>query len=1109
MIDIKDLTFTYSGANKPAVENINLHIDKGQFVLLLGASGCGKTTITRLINGLVYEFYEGDFSGDVVVDGNNTKSVYISQISNSVGSVFQDPSSQFFTTDTTSELVFSCENHSMDRQQIIKNLNDVVQKLDLELLLDRDVFKLSSGQKQMIAIGSICAYSPNILVFDEPSANLDGVATKRLCEIMTTLKNEGFTIIVAEHKIHYLRHLCDRAILFKDGRIAQELGAGDINKLSNDQAHLLGLRSCDLEALEIDTTPHAAKSALEDNTSQRLEIQNLEFFYKKDSPILNKFSCSLEGGQVIGLVGKNGQGKTTLMEIICGLRKPGKGSIKIDGKLAGNKQRQDASYLVMQTSEYQLFSNSVEGELHIDAAQTNSCSSGVAYKDSLLEQLQLDELRECHPMSLSGGQKQRLCIAVACYKDASIICLDEPTSGLDYKNMCVVADILKDLASQGKTVIVASHDYEFIIKCCQKILFTTSSGQSRIIPLNNNTKSQVYDMLLGRNDSNFMKKDKAVHTPISLLMKFIKPCVGKEILAVIFATISVAGAIVPYYCAFQIFDQFFDQNLTQESAIYWVAIAAAGVLVRALGHSISTCLAHISAYTILENIRLFIADKLMKTPLGSVQNQNIGKLKSLIVDHVETLELPLAHLIPEAFAAFVMPLSVFGYMCTIDIRLALISLITIPLGVLPFIGSFKDYNKNYDSYMRANDTMNGVIVEYVEGVEVIKAFNQTSTSYEKLSGAINHFHKTTMDWFSSTYKPRAFMNVMMPSTVLGVLPLGLYLYITQNLDPSVLLISILLCMGIVSCLTKFTLFLNDFKAITYAISEVISSIDSPELLQGTKDNQVNNSTITLENLSFSYLNQDDSMVLRNISTTFEAGKYYALVGPSGSGKSTIARLIARYWDSNSGTISIGGVDTRDMSLGKLADMISFVTQDNYLFNTTIFENIKMGNGNASDEQVYAAAKSAACDEFISRLENGYMSFAGEAGTKLSGGERQRIALARAILKDAPIVILDEATAFADPENEASIQKSIAKLTQGKTLIVIAHRLSTITNADKILLINKGQIEASGTHASLLASNSLYKTMWDMHISAKNWAVSSNAKSDGENAENGGKQVKNV
>ena len=1075
MIEITNFSFRYQSREKDALDHINLEIKDGEFVLLLGASGCGKTTVTRLINGLIPEFYEGNMQGNVIVEGKNTREVYVSELSADVGSVFQDPSSQFFTTDTTSELVFSCENQGMKREQIADKLEKITKKLDIEELLDRNVFRLSSGEKQMIAIGSVSAYCPKVLVFDEPSANLDGYFTQKLYDILKTLKQEGYTIIVAEHKIHYLKELCDRAILFEEGKIKREYSGDEFRKLSNNELNKMGLRSSDLNNIEVCEKVDDMKEEIS------IEIEKLNFSFHNHNMIFKNFNTQLSSGKILGIIGENGRGKTTFLELLCGLRREKSGAFLSKGMKLNTKQRQKDSYLVMQTSEFQLFSDSVVGELCLDNENMKKDEKLL----TLLKKLKLEDCVECHPMSLSGGQKQRLCIAVACYKNANVICLDEPTSGLDYVNMMSVNTILRSMADEGKTVIVVTHDYEFLMNCCDEVMYIRKDGISEKFDVSEKTKRRIYGIMSGIERKK--NTDKTKHTAMQLLGEFIKPCVGKEILAMLFATISVAGAIVPYYAAFQIFNIFFHDTLTEEKLLYWALVAGIGFLVRALGHSISTCIAHISAYTILENMRNYIANKLIKAPLGNIQSKNIGKLKSLIVDNVETLELPFAHIIPEGFAAFVLPIAVFVYMCCIDYRLALISIVSVPLGMLPFMGALKDFTANYDRQMKTNEYMNSVIVEYVEGIEVVKAFNQTTTSYEKLSKAVHSYYMVTMDWFQSVYKSRTFMNVMMPSTSLGVLPLGIYLYIKQDMDPAVILISILLSMGIVSSLMKFTLFMNDMKSVTYSIESVIAAVDDEELVEGSRDDEIKRVDIKFEDVNFAY-NDEDGMVLSNVNIEFEEGKYYALVGPSGGGKSTIARLIARYWDVNNGQISIGGIGIKEISLAKLSQLVSFVTQDNYLFNTTIFENIKMGNGNATDTEVLNAAKLAMCDEFISKLENGYHSMAGEAGTKLSGGERQRIALARAILKDAPIVILDEATAFTDPENEAQIQASITELTKGKTLIVIAHRLSTIKEADKILLINQGEVECEGTHSELLDNSERYKKMWEMHINAKNWGV---------------------
>lgn len=577
--------------------------------------------------------------------------------------------------------------------------------------------------------------------------------------------------------------------------------------------------------------------------------------------------------------------------------------------------------------------------------------------------------------------------------------------------------------------------------------------------------------------------------PAAGLMSFAKACRGKLTLSVIFATLSVAGGILPYVCAYNIMRMFFDGTQTMNQIWLWSGLALIGFLAKALFHAISTTFSHVSAYTILENIRLFLADKLMRAPLGTVQSQSIGKLKNLIVDHVETIELPLAHVIPEGFAAFVLPSGVFVYLCIIDWRLALASLLTIPLSAVPYAIAMSSYSKTYDTYMKSSDHMNSVIVEYVEGIEVVKAFNQSTTSYEKFQKAVASFKKTTLDWFRSTWAMRTLGGAILPSTLLGVLPLGMLLYIREDLPPATVTICMLLSMGIVGSLTKFTVFVNQLKAIEYAMKSISESMDIPELKTQTVPVHLKDYDINLDRASFSYSGQESDEVLHGISLNLKEGSFSALVGPSGGGKSTVARLISRFWDVTGGSIAIGGIDIREIPLSQLADTVSFVTQDNFLFNCSLLENIRLGNPKATDEEVYAAAKAAQCDDFIARLEKGYRTTAGEAGGKLSGGERQRIAIARAMLKNAPIVILDEATSYTDPENEEKLQQSISALTKGKTLLVIAHRLSTIKNADKIIVLKQGRVEAQGTHLELLKDCGLYKDMWEAHVGTKNWTVS--------------------
>lgn len=577
---------------------------------------------------------------------------------------------------------------------------------------------------------------------------------------------------------------------------------------------------------------------------------------------------------------------------------------------------------------------------------------------------------------------------------------------------------------------------------------------------------------------------------IRIVFSFAAQCRAKILLSVLCAIVSVAAGLIPYLSVYQIITQFISGVPVMETVWMWCWIGLGAYVLRFVFYGISTTLSHISAYTILENIRLSLAKRLMKAPLGTVLGESVGKLKNVLVDRVETIELPLAHMIPECISNLLLPISVFIYLVCVDWRMALSMLITVPIAFVAYAIMMKNFNQQYADYMESNNYVNGVIVEYVEGIEVIKAFNQSSASYEKFANAVQSFKDYTLKWYQSTWKLMNFGNAVLPSTFLGTLPVGLLLYYNGTLAPQDLVICLILSLGIVGPLMNFTTYINEMKTVEYAVHDVDKLLSVSELPDEKTDVKLPHYDIHLQEVSFSYDQAQEKNVLSHISLKIPEGKFTALVGPSGGGKSTIARLIARFWDVSGGCITIGGTDIRKIPLSQLADTVSFVTQDNFLFNCSIKENIRLGNPQASDEEVYAAAKAACCDEFIMNLEHGYDTMAGDAGNRLSGGEKQRISIARMILKNSPIVILDEATAFTDQENEEKIQRSIAALTKGKTLLVIAHRLSTIKNADQIIVLKEGEVQASGTHQELLSGNSLYQDMWNAHIGAKNWSAGS-------------------
>lgn len=575
---------------------------------------------------------------------------------------------------------------------------------------------------------------------------------------------------------------------------------------------------------------------------------------------------------------------------------------------------------------------------------------------------------------------------------------------------------------------------------------------------------------------------------VKTLFLFTEPCKWKMTLSVLCAIISVVGGFIPFWAVYEILLGFINRAADLQVLLFWSLIGAFGYLIKVVFFGISTILSHISAYTILEGIRMKIADRLMGAPLGEVMGRRIGSLKSIIVDKVEELEPPLAHMIPELTSNLLLPIAIFIWMVIIDWHMGLAILIAPLLSMIPMFFLMQNYNSQYASYMDANNHVNSVIIEYVEGIEVVKAFNQSTNSYEKYVGAVQSFKEFTLAWFRSTWKTMNLMMSIMPTTLLGVLPIGLFLFQNGSISPTELAMVIILSLSIVSPLMKAITFINEAKSMEFAVEAAKELLNLPILPDSGVNVPISHKDIVLWNVSFSYDGTNENEVLHNISLKIPQGSFTALVGPSGGGKTTVARLIDRFWDVTDGSISIGGKNIKELSIRQLSELVSFVTQDNFLFNCSLKENIRLGNPTASDAKVYAAAKAACCDDFITRLEMGYDTPAGVAGKRLSGGEKQRIAIARAILKNAPIVILDEATAFTDPQNEDKIQKSIMALSKGKTLLVIAHRLSSIQNADQIVVLKKGEIVDCAKQGDLMNRCPLYADMWKAHIGAKNWSV---------------------
>ena len=503
-------------------------------------------------------------------------------------------------------------------------------------------------------------------------------------------------------------------------------------------------------------------------------------------------------------------------------------------------------------------------------------------------------------------------------------------------------------------------------------------------------------------------------------------------------------------------------------------IAAICQLIKMLLTWRSSLMSHKISFTILKNIREAITDRMAKVPMGVMLETPTGTFKNLIVDNVAKLEDSMAHFMPELPSNIAAPLCSILLIFILDWRMGLASLITIPLGILFFAAMMRGYGPRMENYMRSANDMNSSLVEYVSGIQVIKAFNRSASSYGKYSKSVNYFHDSTMEWWSQCWFWNAAARAVLPSTLLGTLPVGAWLYMEGTLSLPVFLISLVVPLGFVAPLMKVSEAMEQVSMIKGNLEQVTAFLKTPELVRPSEPVSLGERTYQFEDVHFGY---KETEVLHGISFQTRPGTMTAIVGPSGSGKSTIAKLMAGFWDVTSGSVRFGGQDIRQIPFEQLMGEISYVAQDNFLFDKSIRENIRMGNPAATDEEVEDAAKAANCHDFIMQLEQGYDTLAGDAGDRLSGGERQRITIARAMLKPSSVVILDDATAYADPENEALIQQAISKLVAGKTLIVVAHRLNTIRNADQILVVANGNIAGRGTQEELLRECPIYQKLW--------------------------------
>ncbi|MDU2897914.1 MAG: ABC transporter ATP-binding protein [Finegoldia magna] len=563
---------------------------------------------------------------------------------------------------------------------------------------------------------------------------------------------------------------------------------------------------------------------------------------------------------------------------------------------------------------------------------------------------------------------------------------------------------------------------------------------------------------------------------MDLLKKYIKRNKAPYFISVLFAILGVISNLFVYIILSKMIISLIDGSQDFYYYINKIFFILLCLIIKEVFMFLSTMISHKTAYQIIRDIRKSLMEKLFNMPLGDILNESTGKLKDIIVNQVDNTETTLAHMIPEMTANLIGPIILFVYMLILDYRLSLISLIPLVIGGFFMTGPMKRMKVKFPQAVKIGQDMNNSVVEYINGIEVIKTFNQGEKSYRKYRDNVYKKANYYYDWMGENTRDYAISMSIAPVGILTIIPFGLYFCMNGSLDGGVFLTLIILSFGTIQNIMRVMTFEDDIGRMSTIFEEIKNILSARELSHKNENLDIKNYNIEIKNVDFSY--EKDKQVLSNINLNIEEGSVNALVGESGSGKSTIAKLISGFWDVDSGSISIGNVNIKDMSLEKLSTVISYVAQDNFLFDMSIKDNIRIGNKNASDEEIIEVCKKAACHDFIMKLSDGYDTRVGEAGKHLSGGERQRISIARAMIKNAPIVILDEATSYIDPENEALIQDAISELVKGKTLIIIAHRLKTITDVDNIFVIKNGELSCKGSHEELLKESKDYHDLWE-------------------------------
>lgn len=575
---------------------------------------------------------------------------------------------------------------------------------------------------------------------------------------------------------------------------------------------------------------------------------------------------------------------------------------------------------------------------------------------------------------------------------------------------------------------------------------------------------------------------------IAGLLHMAGPQKGKLFLAGLFAIAGHACGIVPFLLVYMIVAEISSKPLAQvdQAFIYHLICGGvAAIVVKQVCIGISYAFSHVAAYNILHSLRVSLAEKMKAIPLGYFNRKNTGQLKKVITEDVEQMELFLAHNIPEFVGAAMYLVMTTVVLFMVDWRLALTTVLVLPFGFAAQILSMGQGRPMLSKWIAAAEKMNAAMIEYIQGMPIIKAFNHTVSSFSKYSNSLEECYTFENDWCRRWYLPITIFSVSITANILLLLPVGAGLYLAGAVTLQTLVFFLLMSIGFGNPVWLLVQFGRVMGRNIESLAQIEAILNAPELPEPARPAEPGQGVFG-RRVDFSY--DGKNRVIHGADFAVSAARFVALVGPSGAGKTTLARLIPRFWDVDGGAICLGQTDIREIRSDDLWDRFGLIFQNVHLFNDTVLANLLIGRPDASEAEVIEAAKTARCHKFIMELPGGYHTVIGEKGARISGGEKQRISIARALLRQAPVLILDEATAFIDPENEALVQEAINKLVRGKTLIVIAHRLTTITAADEILVLDKGRIAAKGSHDELLTVNGLYKNMWESHVSAQSWKL---------------------